>query len=279
MRLPLLDGGASRPYRTQSNVVHNMLTTRKRVHPFPAPTHSSSSVSTEPSRKRCRSHTVDFALIRADSLPPHKRMRDPSSTYCHEVSVEVSTEMDIEDSIKVGAEGDNERDTKDSHESDTESDIDSDILANIEADITAEAASAVVANTATDVVAAVEGVRDDEAEDDFESGTRGTVEIEIDVVTKPEVPDDIHVPTIAEFGSRETFEIVLDVVIQQLYDHMLEFLTQGFLDIEEEHTTQEVRTLADEIERRLDCMIGSLLRHDGFQETGTFAMRRLGYRP
>ncbi|GJY08943.1 hypothetical protein Tco_0377128 [Tanacetum coccineum] len=53
-------------------------------------------------------------LIRADLLPPCKRLRDPSSTYCHEVSVEVSIEMDIEDSIETRVKGDNNtgRDTR-----------------------------------------------------------------------------------------------------------------------------------------------------------------------
>ncbi|GKC27676.1 hypothetical protein Tco_1034970 [Tanacetum coccineum] len=101
-------------------------------------THSSSLVSAGPSRKRCRSYTADCLLIRADLLPPRKRLRDPSSTYCHEVSVE--------DSIETRAEGDIKRDTEDSHEADTESNIDSDILADIEADIAAEAAAAIEAD-------------------------------------------------------------------------------------------------------------------------------------
>nr|GEY36156.1 hypothetical protein [Tanacetum cinerariifolium] len=213
---------------------------RHRASPYSSlsATHSSSPVSTGPSRKRCRSPTVDSLIIQVDLLPPRKRLREPSSTYCHEVSVEVSTEMDIKDSIKAGVEGDNERDTKDSHESNTESSVDSDILADIEADIAAVTAAAITTDTAIDVVAAFEVVGDDKAEDDVESSARGSIKIGVDVVNEPEVPDGILVPIIAEFGSRETFEIGLDVVIQQLYDHMIEFPAQRITDIEQQHRAQ-----------------------------------------
>ncbi|GJT47658.1 hypothetical protein Tco_0973815 [Tanacetum coccineum] len=305
-----------RPYCTHPDGVRMLLTARKRVHPFRAripvnhmrfhsspsspprkrrraspctsssATHSSSPVSTGPSLKGCRSPTIDSPIIRADLLPPRKRLRDPSSTYCHEVSVEVSTEMDIKDSIKAWAEGDIERDTEDSHESDTESDIDSDILVDIEADIAAEDATAVTADTATDAVAAVEGVGDDQAEDVAESSVRGTVEIRIDVVTEPEVPDDIPV-------SRETFNIGMDVVIQQLYDHMVEFPAQRIVDIEEEGVTLdfemrlELREMTASVERHLGYMSEELRRirmayqydREDFIRLKTFVMRRLGYRP
>ncbi|GKE53106.1 hypothetical protein Tco_1488262 [Tanacetum coccineum] len=248
-----------------------LLTARKILHPFPAripanrrrfhsssssppckrrrvspcsslsPTHSSSSVSARLSRKRCRSLTADFLLVRADLLPSCKRLRDLSSTYCHEVSVEVSTKVDIEDRIETGAKGDIERDT--------ESDIDSDILADIEADIVAEAAITIETNVAADAVAVVEGIRDDEAEDDIESSDRGKVEIGIDVVIEPEVPDDIPVPIIADFESRETFEIGLDVVIHELYDHMVEFPALRITYIVEEQRAQETSAITTNTKR------------------------------
>ncbi|GJX13029.1 hypothetical protein Tco_0204787, partial [Tanacetum coccineum] len=104
---------------------------------------------------------------------------------------------------------------EDSSEASTESDIDSDILADIEADIVADAAS----------------------------NAGDTINIRVDVVTKPEVPDDIHVPTIAERLSKH------EDVIQELYDHMLKFPTQRLADIEEEHRAQEVRAVTDETKR------------------------------
>nr|GEV85985.1 hypothetical protein [Tanacetum cinerariifolium] len=206
MRLSLLDEGARRFHSSSSSPPRK----RRRASTCSSlsTTHSSSPVSSGPSRKRCRCPTADSSLIRADMLPPRKRLRDPSSTYCYEVSVDISTEMDIEDSIETGAEGDIERDTK--------SDIDSDILADIKAYIVVKAATTIKDDAAMDVVAVVKGVGDYEAEVDIESSSRGIVEIEVDVVTKSEVPDDIHVPIIAKSGSRETFDIGLDVVIQQL---------------------------------------------------------------
>ncbi|GJW36443.1 hypothetical protein Tco_0059363 [Tanacetum coccineum] len=193
-------------------------------------THLSSLLSAGPSRKRCRSYTADCLLIRADLLPLRKRLRDPSSTYCHEVNVEDSIETRVEEDIK--------RDTEDSHEADTESNIDSDILADIEADIAAEAVAAIEADAATDLV---------------------------DVVTKPEVFDDILIPIIAESGSRETFEIGLDVVIQHLYDHMLEFPTHRISDIEEEQRTREVMAITADTKRthmleRISILEGSVMR-------------------
>ncbi|GJS74129.1 hypothetical protein Tco_0706970, partial [Tanacetum coccineum] len=279
-----------RPYRTESNIVLKMLTARKRVHPFPAripanrrrfhsssssssprkrrraspyssssATHSSSPVSVGPSRKRCRSPTADSPFIRADLFPPRKRLRDPSSTYCHEVSVEVSTEMDIEDSIKAGVEGDIERDTEDSHESDTESDTDSGILPDIEADITAEAAAAIAADTATNAVAAVEGVGDNEAEDDAESSARGTVKIRVDVVTEPEVPDDIPriVDIEEEQRAQETRAITTDTERARLLDRIivLEGSNIGLRDV-----LGVKREMTASIERRLGYMSEELRR-------------------
>ncbi|GKC55259.1 hypothetical protein Tco_1078004 [Tanacetum coccineum] len=197
-----------------------------------------------------------------------KRLRDPSSAYHHKVSVKVSTKIDIKDSIKTGAEGDIERDTK--------SYIDSDIMADIEANIAAEAATTIEADAPANAVAAVKGVGDDEAEDDAECSARGTVEIKVNVVTEPEVPNDILVPTIAESGARETFDIGLDVVIQQLYAHMLEFPVQRIANIEEEQRALEVRAITVDTKRnrmleRISVLEGSVMR---LRETLTMERER-----
>ncbi|GKE73228.1 hypothetical protein Tco_1535269, partial [Tanacetum coccineum] len=245
-----------RSYRTHPDRARMLLTAKKRVYPFHAripanrrrfcsssssplrkrrraspwsyssATHSSSPVSAGPSRKRCRAPTIDSLLIRADMLPPRKRLRYPS-TYCHEVSVEISTEVDIEDSIETGDEGDIERYSK--------SNIDSDILADIEADIAAKAAAVIEADTAADAIAVVEGVRDDEVEVDTEYSARGTVEIGADVVTKSEVHDDIR------------------------------FLAQRITDIEKEQRAQETRVITADTERarlldRIRVLEGSNIR-------------------
>ncbi|GJW22296.1 hypothetical protein Tco_0032918 [Tanacetum coccineum] len=110
-----------------------MLTARKRVHPFPtrisanrrrfcyvssspSPSphkrrkvspHSSLSISLSlPSSiglscKRCRSPITYLSLIRADLLPPRKRLRGSPSVVHQETSLEDSTERGFEASIKV----------------------------------------------------------------------------------------------------------------------------------------------------------------------------------
>ncbi|GJY89801.1 hypothetical protein Tco_0504997 [Tanacetum coccineum] len=117
--------------------------------------------------------------------PPCKRLRDSSSAYHHEVSIEVKTEIDIEDSIETRAEGDIKRDIEDSYETYTKPDLDSDILADIKADIATEAATAIEADTATDVVAVVEA-----EVKPIEAGN---------VVAKHVVLDDLLVLTIREW--------------------------------------------------------------------------------
>ncbi|GJY04840.1 hypothetical protein Tco_0370780, partial [Tanacetum coccineum] len=169
----------------------------------------SSSLSAGPSWKRCRSPTTmvcstahtpgALSPVRADLLPPHKRFRGSSTASFHQGSI------------------------KDSSEASTESDIDPYILADIEADIATEAA------------AAAEAEADAEAENDAESGTEDTFEIGVDVVIKPEVPDDIPAPTIVERLSEH------EDVIQELYNHMLEFPAQRFDDIKEKQRAQEIR--------------------------------------
>nr|GEY71638.1 putative reverse transcriptase domain-containing protein [Tanacetum cinerariifolium] len=121
---------------------------------------------------------------RPPSLDSRKRLRDPSSVYYNEVSVEVSTEIDIEYNIETWAEGDIKRDIKDSYEVDTESDIYSNILADIEAVIATEAATAIEVDTVADVVAAVEvDVK--------------PVEVR-NVIVEPVVPNDLPVSTVRE---------------------------------------------------------------------------------
>nr|GEU92319.1 hypothetical protein [Tanacetum cinerariifolium] len=152
----------------------------------------------------------DYLFNRSDLFPPHKRMRDPSSTYYHEVTIEVNIEIDIKDSIETGAEGDIKRDT--------ESDNDSDIMADIEADIAAEATSAIEADVAVDVVAAVEGVGDDEAKIDVESSAKGTFELGVEVVTKTEVPDGRIADIEEEKRAQETRAITADTKRARLLD-------------------------------------------------------------
>ncbi|GKD97482.1 hypothetical protein Tco_1381379 [Tanacetum coccineum] len=159
------------------------LTTRKRVHSFPArilanrrrfhssssspckrhrvspyssssTTYSSSLAFAGPSCKRCRSPTVDSLLIRVDPLSLLK---------------------------------------------DTMSDIDLDILADIEADIVTEAAITIKADTMAYTVVAVEAdVEPVEAEVDVEPCAGDTIEIVVDLIAELVVPDDLPVATVRE---------------------------------------------------------------------------------
>nr|GEV55774.1 hypothetical protein [Tanacetum cinerariifolium] len=192
-----------RPYRTHPNRERILLTARKRVHPFPARIpvnrkrfHSSSSSSSPRKRRRaslCSSSTATHSSSLVSARPSRKRCRDDGD-------------------IKT----------------DTESDIDSDILADIEANIAAKAVTAIEA----DAIAAVEGVGDDEAEDDTKSSAR---------------------------------ERLLRLGLMQLYDHMLEFSTQMIADIVDEQRAREVRAITVDTEwaRLLDkirVLEGSVMR-------------------
>nr|GEU73898.1 putative reverse transcriptase domain-containing protein [Tanacetum cinerariifolium] len=180
------------PYHTHPNEARMLLTAQKRVHPFltriPANRRRFHSSSSSPPRKRCRvspcssssaTHSLYWCLL------DHLRLRDPSSAYHHEVSVEVRTYIDIEDSIKIGAEGDIERDVKDSL---------------VEAD-----------------VEPVE-VESEPVEDkvDVEPNAGDTVKIVVDVVAEPVVPNDLPVSTIKERLDE------IDEVVQGMYEHLMD---------------------------------------------------------
>nr|GEW95777.1 hypothetical protein [Tanacetum cinerariifolium] len=114
-------------------------------------------------------------------------------------------------------------DVEDSYEPYTELDIDPDVQADINAYIT----------FADDIAARWMAVRvkmGTVAEGEVESSARGTIEIRVDRVTHLVVSDGIVMPVIEDFpelvsgdGSLEVMQRDLDVVMQELYDHMIEF--------------------------------------------------------
>ncbi|GJS28434.1 hypothetical protein Tco_0489054 [Tanacetum coccineum] len=229
-----------RPYRTQSNRVRKMLTTRKIVGSLPShrlalrysesrslsdhfstdsfssDTSSGSSSDTSsgsfvldysfdspaasfagPSRKRHRSPTVSVPLaspvpralspVRADLLPPRKRIRGFVSATDYEVSLEESYEPYTEPNI----------------DSDVQADVDACIAA---ADFTAarETYVRVEVNPRID--------REDEDDEEVESSHKGTVEIRVDNVVEPVVSEDTFVPT-DDGCSREDVQIGLDEIL------------------------------------------------------------------
>ncbi|GJS23398.1 hypothetical protein Tco_0452030 [Tanacetum coccineum] len=142
-----------------------------------------------PSHKRRRSPVASVALatpipgalslVRADLLPPRKRIRGFVSTTDYEVS------------------------SKESYEPYTEPDIDSDVQADIDACIAAaDAAAAKETDARVEVDTRID--REDEDDEEFESSHRGTVEIGVDTIVEPVVSEDTPVPTDDE-DTREDF--------------------------------------------------------------------------
>ncbi|GKB53686.1 reverse transcriptase domain-containing protein [Tanacetum coccineum] len=111
---------------------------RRRVSPYSS---SSSPVSVGLSRKRCKFLTTSLPAadhlpaalppIRVDHLPPRKRLRDSSSSFHQEVSVEVS----IEDSTKIGYEASIKDGTEIGYEASIEDGTETGYEASIEATI------------------------------------------------------------------------------------------------------------------------------------------------
>ncbi|GKA57487.1 putative reverse transcriptase domain-containing protein [Tanacetum coccineum] len=140
-----------------------------------------------PSRKRRRSPAILVPLatpvpgalspVRADLLPPRKRIRGSVPTTDQDDSKEEGYEAYIEPNIK----------------SDVQADIDACIVA-VDAAAAREADDRVEVDTRID--------REDEAEEEVESSHRGTIEIGVDTVVEPVVSEVTHVPTNDE-GFRE----------------------------------------------------------------------------
>ncbi|GKB38497.1 hypothetical protein Tco_0883439, partial [Tanacetum coccineum] len=191
-----------------------------------SPCDSPTTTYAGPSHKRCRSPTLlvpiaspvsrALSLVRADLLPPRKRIRDSDFVTNFEVSLEEGFVPYVPREVGLGV------DVEDSYEPYTEPDVDSDIQADIDACIVF---ADDIAARGTDVRVEVETAAEEEAE----SSVRGTIEIEVDGVTHPVVPEDIVEPVREDFpefvsadGSLEVMQRGLDVVMQELYDHMVE---------------------------------------------------------
>nr|GEU47336.1 hypothetical protein [Tanacetum cinerariifolium] len=164
-QVPYKEIPLGRPYHTQPDGVLKMLTARKRVHPYHAcvPTNRRRFYSS-PSSLPCKRHRSSSSSSSSDS-PSATTIRFRSSLAV------LSIEASIKEIIELGSE---------------EEDIDFDIIADIKADIAIEAATAAEIRTETDV--GFEG--DDEAKEEAESSTRGTVETDgrssgVTVVTSP----------------------------------------------------------------------------------------------
>ncbi|GJW09060.1 hypothetical protein Tco_1571483 [Tanacetum coccineum] len=237
-----------RPYRYHPNGSVHMMTTRKRVGPLPthhlvvrhSADHSSSDSSSEasldfhsdassdsssrhslsdhsspdlpstsagPSRKRRRSPTtfvpalslVSGALspVRADLIPSPKRVKD--SGYLADVEVD-PREISLRDDAIVRV----------SDEPHLEQDIDPEIQAEIDECI---AYADALRDRGIDARVVVEAVDRDETE----TGVRGPVEVRVERVTHPAMPEDIPEP--AQEGAVEVTYETLGDLVQRFHDH------------------------------------------------------------
>ncbi|GJR62682.1 hypothetical protein Tco_1504844 [Tanacetum coccineum] len=233
-----------RPYRYHLNGPVHMMTARKRVGPLPthrlavrhSANHSSSNSSSDfhsdassdsslrhslldhsspdlpttsagPSRKRRRSpmtympalSPVSGALspLHADLIPSYKRVKD--SGYLTDVEVD-PREISLRDDVIVKA----------SDEPHLEQDIDLEIQAEIDECI---AYADTLKDRGIDVRVVVEAIDRDETE----TGVRGPVEVRVERVTHPVMPEDIPEP--AQEGAVEVTYETLGDLIQRFHDH------------------------------------------------------------
>ncbi|GJR78367.1 putative reverse transcriptase domain-containing protein [Tanacetum coccineum] len=237
-----------RPYRYHLNGPVHMMTARKRVGPLPthrlavrhSADHSSSDSSSEassdfhsdassdsssrhllsnhsspdlsstsagPSRKRCRSpmtfvpalSPVSGALshVRADLIASPKRVRDFG--YLEDVEVD-PRETSLRDDVIV----------RGSDEPHLEQDIDPEIQAEIDECI---AYADALRDRGIDARVVVEAIDRDETE----TGVRGPVEVRVERVTHPVMPEDIPEP--AQEGAVEVTYETLGDLVQRFHDH------------------------------------------------------------
>ncbi|GKD91414.1 hypothetical protein Tco_1366921 [Tanacetum coccineum] len=202
-----------RPYRTQPNGVCRTLTAKKRVGPLPThqlalrysadcslSDHFTSNDLSRDSFLDSSSPTTSVPVaslvrgalspVRADLLPPRKRIRDSDSVTDFEPYIEPDIDPDVQENIDACI-----------------------VFAN---DIAARG---------TDVRVEMETA----TEEEVESSARGTIETGIDRVTHPFVSNDIVEPVREDFlelvsadGSLEVMQRGLDMVMQDLYDYMME---------------------------------------------------------
>ncbi|GJY68314.1 putative reverse transcriptase domain-containing protein, partial [Tanacetum coccineum] len=232
-----------RPYRYHPNGPIHMMTARKRVGPLPthrladfhsdASSDSSSghslsdhsspdlpSTSAGPSRKRRRSPTtsvpalspVSGALspVRADLIPSPKRVKD--SGYLADVEVD-PREISLRDDAIVRV----------SDEPHLEQDIDPEIQAEIDECI---AYADALRDRGIDARVVVEAVDRDETE----TGVRGPVEVRVERVTHPAMPEDIPEP--AQEGAVEVTYETLGDLVQRFHDHTQAILVHRIQAIE-----------------------------------------------
>ncbi|GJT45648.1 putative reverse transcriptase domain-containing protein [Tanacetum coccineum] len=190
------------------------------------PCDSPTATSARPSRKRCRSATASIYVaspvrgtlspVRANLLPPHKRIRDSDSVTDLEVSSEEGYVPYVAREVGLGV------DVEDSYEPYTEPDVDYVIQADIDACI---AFADDIRARGTDVRVIVETVADEEVE----SSARGTIEVEVGPRVGPVIDDDVRESVREDVPNHVTADGAVDVtyetlgdLVQRFHDHTIE---------------------------------------------------------
>ncbi|GJT35584.1 hypothetical protein Tco_0926003 [Tanacetum coccineum] len=253
------------------------------------------AISVGPSRKRCRSLTTSvptalpvpeaLSLVRADLLPPRKRIRDFDSVTDFEVSLEDGYVPYVPREIGLGVYA------EDSYEPYTEPDINPDVQTDIDACI---AFADGIATRGTDVRVEIGTAAEEEAE----SSARGTIEIEVNRVTHPDISDGIAEPVREDFPelvsadrSLKVMQRGLDMVMQELYDHMSAAMLERISTLERDNMRLKgmlgvKRHKVDRLQRSISYVPRDLRQICQFRfydrvrigRLETYARRHLGYR-
>nr|GEU81669.1 hypothetical protein [Tanacetum cinerariifolium] len=180
------------------------------------------------SRKRCKSLTLSvpvvlrvcraLSFVRANLLPPHKRIGDSNSVTDFKVSSEEGYVPYLPREVGLGV------DFKNSYEPYTEPDVEYDIQANIDACI---AFADDLRARGTDDKVVVETM----VEEEVESSARGTTEIAVDLKFELVIDDDVRGTVREDVPDHVTVDGAVEVTyetlggsVQRFHDHTIEIL-------------------------------------------------------
>ncbi|GKD52424.1 putative reverse transcriptase domain-containing protein, partial [Tanacetum coccineum] len=215
---------------------------------------SPTTISARPSRKRRRPPTTSvpaaspvpgaLSPVRADLLSPCKRIRDSDFVTDFKVSSEEGFLPYVPREISLGV------DVEDSYEPYTEPDIDPDVQADIDTCIM----------FVDDIAARGIDVRVEDgtaAEEEAKSSARGTIEIGVDQVTHLVISEDTAKPVREDYpdlvsadGSLEVIQRGLDMVMQELYDHMSDAMSERIGTLEQDN--MRLKGMLDVKRQRVD---------------------------
>ncbi|GJV87595.1 hypothetical protein Tco_1531533 [Tanacetum coccineum] len=187
-------------------------------------------------RPKCSDYVTPLPYSSIGPYRKRRRLRGLPSAYHYEASIKDNTEIGCKDCMKADSKAGVRVNIKDDMDADIETHFDNDILADIEADIATKAVASIEADVEPTIEADVKPVIEADvkltievdteigAEVDTKAGDEDSVgdnmDIAVDFVVEPVVPDDLLVPTIRERLDEH------EEVIQGMYKHLMEIPTQ-----------------------------------------------------